>query len=182
MGKLVYVFLTDGFEEIEALTPVDILRRAGLDVLTVSVTKRSMVKGARNIEVKADVLFEDVDFTNADLLLLPGGPGTDSLNAHVGTKKAVKAHADSGKLTAAICAAPKILGGLGLLDGKSATCYPGVEHNLGNANYFPVPVVEDGAFITANGVGAALEFSLLLVKRLVGETEAKTLGAKVMAK
>jgi len=181
MKKVAYIFLTDGFEEIEALTPVDILRRAGLEVITVSTTKNPFVKGARKIEVKADILFEQGNFADADLLLLPGGPGADSLNAHQGTKNAILEHVNKGKLIAAICAAPKILGGLGLLDGKKATCYPGVEQSLGNATYIHAPVVEDGMIITANGVGAALEFSLLLVKRLVGEEAAKELASKVMA-
>lgn len=182
MSKKVYVFLTDGFEEIEALTPVDILRRAGLVVTMVSITGNIMVTGARNIVVKADVLFDDATFDDAELLLLPGGPGTDSLNKHLGMKTVVKRHADCGKLLAAICAAPKILGGLGLLNGKRATCYPGVEQFLEGATIIPSPVVEDGMFVTANGVGAALEFSLLLVKRLVGEKEAIELAGKIMAK
>jgi len=182
MKKIVYVFLADGFEEIEALTPVDILRRAGLNVIMVSTTPKSFVIGARNIEVKSDLLFEAANFDDADLLLLPGGPGTDSLNAHQGLKNTVDIHVKKGKLVAAICAAPKILGGLGLLDGKCATCYPGVEKYLGSATFVPAPVVEDGMIITANGVGAALEFSLLLVKRLIGEKEAKELAGKIMAK
>ena len=182
MEKKVYVFLTDGFEEIEALTPVDILRRAGLTVMMVSTTNKMLVHGARNIAIMADVLFENASFDDADLLLLPGGPGTDALNLHQGTKNAVRQHVNKGKLIAAICAAPKILGSMGLLDGKSATCYPGVEQHLGTASYIPAPVVEDGQFVTANGVGAALEFSLLLVKRLVGETDAKVLAGKVLAK
>jgi len=182
MEKKVYVFLADGFEEVEALTPVDILRRAGLQVIMVSITKSIMVKGARNIEVKADALFEHLQYTDADLLVLPGGPGADSLNAHEALKNTITAHAHAGKLLAAICAAPKILGGLGLLDGKNATCYPGVEKSLGSAHFIPAPVVEDSLIITANGVGAALEFSLLLVKCLVSENAAKELAAKVMAK
>jgi protein deglycase len=182
MKKIVYIFLTDGFEEIEALMPVDILRRAGLQVIMVSTTMNRFVKGARDIEVKSDILFEQGNFADADLLILPGGPGTDSLNAHQGTKNAILEHMNKGKLIAAICAAPKILGGLGLLDGKNATCYPGVEKHLGKATFIPAPVVEDGMIITANGVGAALEFSLLLVKRLVSDIAAKELAGKIMAK
>jgi len=181
MKKKVYVFLVDGFEEVEALTSVDILRRANLDVITVSITNSYQVNGARNIEVKADSLFESNNYSDADLLLLPGGPGTDSLNAFQPLKEIVKKHCLENKLTAAICAAPKILGELGLLSGKDATCYPGVEKYLIGANFIPAPVVEDGNIITANGVGAALEFSLVLVKRLVNEQEAKLLAAKVMA-
>ena len=182
MKKKAYIYLTDGFEEIEALTPVDILRRANIEVIMVSVTGDLMIKGARNITVKSDILFENGSYSDADLLILPGGPGTDTLNKHIGLKTVIKKFVLEGKLTAAICAAPKILGGLGLLSGKNATCYPGVESDLIGANYIPAPVVEDGNIITANGVGAALEFSLVLVKHLVGETEAKALASKVMAK
>jgi len=182
MSKKVYVFLVDGFEEVEALTPVDILRRANLDVKIVSINGSLQVKGARNITVIADCLFEATNFSDADLLLLPGGPGTDSLNAFQPLKELVKKHCLENKLTAAICAAPKILGGLGLLTDKNATCYPGVEQFLIGANFIPAPVVEDGNIITANGVGAALEFSLVLVKYLVSEQEAKLLASKVMAK
>jgi 4-methyl-5(b-hydroxyethyl)-thiazole monophosphate biosynthesis len=182
MNKKVYIFLGDGFEEIEALTPVDILRRAGLEVVMVSTTTNIMVTGGKNICVKADALFEQLDYSDADLILLPGGPGTDALNAHIALKQIVKTHVLAGKMTAAICAAPKILGSMSLLDGKNATCYPGVEKFLGAAHFIPAPVVEDGIFITANGVGAALEFSLLLVKRLVSEELAKELAGKVMAK
>lgn len=181
MSKKVYVFLVNGFEEIEALTPIDILRRANIDVITVSITKSYQVTGARNIEVKADSLFEANNYSDADLLLLPGGPGTDALNAFIPLLEVLKKHILDNKLTAAICAAPKILGGLGLLKGKNATCYPGVEKHLEGATFIPAPVVEDGNLITANGVGAALEFSLILVKHLVNEQEAKLLARKIMA-
>ncbi len=158
---MIYVFLADGFEEIEALTPVDIFRRAGLATRTVSITDTSAVTGAHGIAVAADLLLSEADLAAADLLLLPGGmPGTKNLAACKPLCEAVTAHAAAGKPTAAICAAPSILGELGLLTGRKATCYPGFEDALAGAILSDKKVVRDGHIVTAAGMGVALDFSL----------------------
>ena len=124
----VYEFLATGFEELEALAPVDILRRGGMDVTTVSVIGSLFVESSHGVTIKADRLLEDVDLDDADLLLLPGGmPGSKNLNAHEGVRQALLDHAAKGRLIGAICAAPMVLGSLGLLQGKRATCSPGFE-------------------------------------------------------
>ena len=124
----VYAFFADGFEEIEAFTTVDTLRRAGLDVKIVSVTPGEIVIGAHDISILCDVNFVNCDFSNADLLFLPGGmPGTATLDQHIGLGKQLLKQAEQNKPIAAICAAPMVLGKLGLLKGRKATCYPGFE-------------------------------------------------------
>lgn len=178
----VFVLFVEGFEEIEALTPVDILRRSGCDVKMISATGNYEVVGGKGIKIITDFLFEEIDFNNADMIILPGGPGTDNYYKYDLLLDAVKKHTNEGKLTAAICAAPKILYHLELLKGKKVTCYPGVESELYDAIFTKDPVVEDGQIITANGVGSALKFSLTLVKRLKGETIAKEIADKVVAK
>ena len=130
----VYLFLADGFEEIEAITPIDIFRRAGIEVTTISISEEKMVLGAHNIPIVTDKLFTEVDFNDNDLLYLPGGmPGTRNLQAHEGLKNLLIKQAGENKKIAAICAAPSILGGLGLLEGKEAICYPGFEDQLEGA-------------------------------------------------
>ena len=120
MAKI-YEFLANGFEDIEGLAPVDILRRGGIDVVTVSITGSEFVETAHGITLKADAIFEDVDFSDADMLLLPGGmPGSANLNAHNGVREVLVKHNEAGKRIGAICAAPMVLGSLGLLDGKKA--------------------------------------------------------------
>ncbi len=167
--KKVYVFLADGFEDIEALGTVDILRRGGVDVTTVSVMGREWVKTAHNIEVKADAVFENCDYGDADMLILPGGaaPGALFLNEHVPLKAVVADHVAKGKLTAAICAAPMVLGNMGLLRGKKATCYPGFEKFLEGAVYTAEIVTRDGQFTTGRGPGATFEFAYTLLAQLV---------------
>ncbi len=169
---MIYVFLADGFEEIEALTPVDIFRRAGLSTQTVSISDTHAVTGAHGIAVSADCLLDEVDFAAADLLLLPGGmPGTKHLAACKPLCDAVAAHAAAGKPTAAICAAPSILGELGLLSDRAATCYPGFEDALAGAILSDKKVVRDGHIVTAAGMGVALDFALECLV-LLGYTEA----------
>ena len=168
--KNVYVFLATGFEEIEALTPVDILRRAGMDVKLVSVTGSEIVKGARNIEVKADILFENIDRDFADILVLPGGmPGTTNLLNYEPLTKLVTDYFNAGKHIAAICAAPTIFGKLNLLKGKNATCYPGMEDELIGANVCYESVVTDSNVTTSRGMGTAIDFSLELLKIMSGD-------------
>jgi len=153
------VFLADGFEEIEAIAPIDIMRRAGIEVTTISVTATKEVRGAHDILLQADCLFGQIDFSNADLLFLPGGmPGTKNLEAHDGLKQLLLKHANEGKKLAAICAAPSILGKLGLLKGKEAVCFPGFEETLKGAILSDKKVVQSGNIITGKAAGAAVEF------------------------
>lgn len=168
----VYIFLADGYEEIEGLTVVDLLRRAAIEIVMVSITGELFVTGSHQIITKAEVLFETADYDDADMLVLPGGPGTKNLKNHEGLEKLLKEFAHKGKKLAAICAAPSVLGSKGLLQGKKATCYPGNEDALIGAYITDKAVVEDGNFITSKGMGTAIDFSLALIKDLIGEDEA----------
>ncbi|MFZ4726742.1 MAG: DJ-1 family glyoxalase III [Paludibacter sp.] len=166
----VSVFLANGFEEIEAITPIDILRRADIEVKTISITANLEVCGAHGIKVLADYLFDDVDFSKSDLLFLPGGmPGTKNLDGHDGLKKLIISHFKLGKNIAAICAAPSILGKLGVLEGKEAICYPGFENQLFGATLSENKVVKSGTIITGQGAGVAVDFALKLVEELKGK-------------
>jgi len=163
----VYVFLANGFEDIEALIPVDVLRRGGVDVTTVSVAGTRMVETAHRVSVEADALFEECDFSDADLLILPGGmPGASNLNAHDGVREALLRQHAAGKRVAAICAAPLVLGGLGLLRGKHATCYPGFEQTLEGATYTAELCTVDGLVTTGEGPAAAFPFAYALLEQL----------------
>ena len=171
----VYVFLADGFEEIEALTQVDLLRRAGVTVVTVSIMEERLVKGAHDIEIMADILFRD-DLLDADMLVLPGGgPGTKNLMKHEGLRKLILEYNQQKKYLAAICAAPGVFGVNNLLQGRNAVCYPGHETNLYGANVVDANVVEDDYFITSKAAGTSLDFGLALVKKLCGEEASELL-------
>ena len=150
---MVYVFLADGFEDIEALAPIDILRRANVDVKTVGVTGKE-VTSSHGVTVKADISVSDIKLdSDLELIVLPGGmPGTLNLEASVGVQKAIDFCAANDKYIAAICAAPSILGHKGLLKGKKATCFPGFEKDLVGADACSDLVVIDGKFITGNGL------------------------------
>lgn len=166
---MVYVFLAEGFEEIEAVTPIDILRRAGLSVKTVAVGP-SPVAGAHGIRVMADVGLEEVCMEQAELLVLPGGmPGTSNLEANATLLSLLRDANANGIYIGAICAAPSILGHMGLLDGKRATCFPGYEDTLAGAIVQDTGVVADGTIITARGAGCAAAFGFALASLLVGE-------------
>ncbi len=173
--ETVFVFLADGFEEIEALATVDVLRRAGLDVKTVSVTKKEMVKGAHGVLVAADLLFEKGEFSKALALVLPGGmPGAETLKSHQGLAELLKSQDAQKKTIGAICAAPMVLGSLGLLKGRKATCYPGFEDQLKGAKATGNLVEKSDHIITGKGPGATFEFAFKLVetlksKEIVGE-------------
>lgn len=168
---MVYVLLAEGFEEIEAIAPIDILRRAGAEVKTVGVTGSS-VTGAHGIPVTADLdgdlhLFDDL--CENDAILLPGGmPGTRNLEESIVVHKAIDTAVTNGAVIAAICAAPSILGHKQLLHGKKVVCFPGYEKDLVDATVLHTQVCEDGKLITGNGPGAAFEFGLLLAERLCG--------------
>lgn len=179
----VYAFFADGFEEIEALTAVDTLRRAGLNVKIVSVTPDEIVVGAHDVSVLCDVNFNNCDFFDAGLLLLPGGmPGAATLDKHEGLRRLILDFVAKGKPVAAICAAPMVLGKLGLLKGKKATCYPGFEQYLEGAECVDVPAVRDGNIITGMGPGAALEFALAVVELVAGKEKADELAEAMCVK
>ncbi len=179
----VYVFFADGFEEIEALTVVDTLRRAGMNVEIVSVTPDEIVVGAHDVSLLCDINFENCDFFDADLLLLPGGmPGAAALDKHVGLRKLILDFAAKSKPIGAICAAPMVLGKLGLLKGKKATCYPGFEQYLEGAECVNEHVVRDGNIITAMGPGAAMEFALAIVEMLSGKEKVDELAEAMCVK
>ena len=178
--KTIFVFLAEGFEEIEALTPVDVLRRAGLSVQTVSIMKEQVVAGAHGIPVLADVMFGEVHVEDAEMILLPGGlPGATNLDAHEGLAKMILDFAKAEKPLAAICAAPLVFGHRGLLEGKKATCYPGFEDRLNGAQYTGAKVEVSGNVITSCGMGASIEFGLALAKYLVGEDISDDVAAKI---
>jgi 4-methyl-5(b-hydroxyethyl)-thiazole monophosphate biosynthesis len=171
--KKVLIHLADGFEEIEAITPVDVLRRAGCEVITISVTGKNEVTSARGVTIVADKHFVEADYEHADLILLPGGqPGSDNLNRHEGLKKQIKTFHEQGKMIAAICAAPLVLGSTGILKGKKATCFPGTEPRLTGATCTGNTIEVDGNIITGKGPGVALKFSLTLAEMLVGKAKA----------
>lgn len=158
-----YLFLDNGFEEIEAITTIDLLRRANIAVTTVSLTGKPMVLGAHNIAVEADGLMADMDFSDAEMLILPGG--ATKLIEHVDLCELLVAHNAQDKLIAAICAAPAVLGQLGILKGKQATCYPGFEKYLGES-YVGGLVVESKNIITAKGPGLSSDFAFCLIEKL----------------
>ena len=184
---MVYVFLAEGFEEIEALAPVDLLRRAGVEVSTVSIVEnRRAVTGARDISVMADITISEFDVSKAELIVLPGGmPGTINLSECSELMSVVDSLAKDGdinKRVSAICAAPsKILGERGLLVGKKATCYPGMEAGMKGAVAVADKVVTDGNITTSRGMGTAVEFGLELVSLLCGEEKARELRNSVVA-
>ena len=163
--KKAAVLLADGFEEIEALTAVDLLRRARIYVDTISISDDYMVAGSHGINVQTEDLFDEVEFAEFDMLVLPGGmPGTLNLGADETVVKTIKRFAAEGKLVAAICAAPSVLGENHILEGKKATCHPGFEEKLLGAQWLEQPVVVDGNVITSRGMGTAIAFALELVR------------------
>jgi 4-methyl-5(b-hydroxyethyl)-thiazole monophosphate biosynthesis len=182
MNKKIAVHLADGFEEIEAISIIDVLRRADLDVVTISVTGKLEVNGAHQIKVVADELFENVDYNRIYMIVLPGGmPGASNLNAHEGLKSQIVKFNDSNKPLAAICAAPLVYGNLGILKDKQAVCYPGFEKYLKGAEVLSIPVVESGNIITGRGPGVAIQFSLKLVEKLVSAEKAELLASQMLA-
>lgn len=179
--KKVAVLLADGFEEIEALTAVDLLRRAKVYVDTVSITEDYMVHGAHGINVQTEDLFDEINFAEFDMVVLPGGlPGTTNLNAHAGVQKVVRDFAENGKYVCAICAAPSILGGMGLLKGRHAISYPSFEDKLTGAVITRNPVVQDGNIITSRGMGTSIDFALKLVEVMAGAEKASEIGDSIL--
>ena len=171
--KKVYVFLADGFEDVEALIPIDVWRRGGVDVTTVSISDFPLVNSAHGVNIEADIMFEQGEFDDADLIFLPGGmPGASNLFAHKGVCKAVVDQFAAGKKVAAICASPAVvLAPLGILEGKKATCYPGFENVLAenNATYTGDLFTVDGNVTTGEGPAAAFPFAYELLSQLVNK-------------
>ena len=167
---MVYIHLASGFEEVEALTAADLLRRAGADAMLVSVTGEKTVAGAHGLRIEADLLFEDADYAGCDMIVLPGGmPGTLNLEKSRTVQDAIDYCTEKGKYIGAICAAPSVLGKKNLLTGKKATCFPGFEDFLLGAEFTGAPVELDGKIITARGAGVAVEFGLKLAAVLKGK-------------
>lgn len=178
-----FVFFAEGFEEIEALTIVDVLRRADFHIEMVSVTGNREVTGAHAITIVTDTLIESIQPDTADILILPGGmPGALNLSKHKLLVTMLQKQNSNKKLIAAICAAPFVLGELGILQKKEATCYPGYESKLQGAIVQNKPVVISDNIITGNGPGAALAFSYAIVSKFKGDTIANTLAKQMMVK
>ncbi len=172
--KKILVFLAEGFEEVEAVTIVDIARRAGIDCKTMSVTEKNEVMGAHGIALKADMLFDEKLCMEADGLILPGGmPGTTNLQKHEALTKAIKTFYEQGKIIAAICAAPMIFGELGLTEQKQATIYPGMEEHLKGAVCSTEMVCQDGNVITSRAPGTAMAFALKIAEVFAGAQKAQ---------
>lgn len=179
--KTIFIFLTTGFEDIEAIATIDILRRAELNVKSVSLTDSRQVMTSHQVLVTADLMFDQVDFSEAELLILPGG--TVKFNEHENMKKELLAFANKGEKVAAICASPMVLGGLGLLDGKNATCYPGFEQYLKGATLqTDKAVVVDGNITTGRGPGLTIDFALDLVEQLAGKEKRDAVAAGLLVK
>ncbi len=180
MSKLVYGFIANGSEETELLAVVDVLMRGGVDVKLVSVTGDKHVVSAHNIKIEADYEFSEIDCADADVLFLPGGmPGTRNLAAHKGLCEALLKADREGKRIAAICAAPSVFGGLGILMGKKATCYPGFEKELEGAEYTHQGVVTDGHVTTGRGLGYALDLGIELLSLLTDKEHAREVKASI---
>ena len=177
---MVYVMLADGFEEVEALAPVDVLRRGGVEVRLVGVTGRTVV-GAHGVPMLADLEPREVDLEQADMVFLPGGmPGTKNLYASEFVRNTVQWCIEHDRYVAAICAAPSIvLGGMGLLEGREATCYPGMEDGMKGAKPQDKPFCVDGKLITGRAAGAAFDFALALCRTLAGEATAERVRQEI---
>ena len=178
---MVYVLLGTGFEETEAIAPIDLLRRAGIQVLTVGVNGRTVV-GGHGIGVVADITVDEMDLTAMDMIVLPGGlGGVASVRACPEAMAALKFAWDNGKYVAAICAGPTVLADLGITDGKNATCYPGCEDGMGSAVMVPdAACVRDGRLITGTSAGCAIPFGLALIEALKGKEAADTIAKQIV--
>lgn len=175
---MIYIFLADGFEEVEAIAPIDVLRRCQLEVRTVGVTGK-IATGSHGIPVTCDMEIAESDFSDAQCVILPGGmPGTLNLRESPAVISAVQNTFNQGRIVAAICAAPSVLGEIGLLKGKEAICFPGFEDKLLGARLSAAPVCQDGTVITAKGAGVALEFGAKIAACFAGaEKSAQVLAS-----
>ena len=178
---MVYVLLGTGFEEMEAIAPIDLMRRAGIDVKTVGVTGKT-VYGSHGIGVEADILPEEMDLDAMEMIVLPGGlGGVASARASKPALDALRYGWEQGRFVAAICAGPTVLADLGITDGRNATCYPGCEAQMGSAKLQPgAAAVRDGRLITGTSAGCAIPFALELIRALRGEEKAQTIAAQIV--
>lgn len=176
-----YIFFADGFEEVEGLTVVDLLRRAGVETDTVSIKDTREVTTAHNITLLTDRIFGETDFSDADLLILPGGmPGTLNLGNYRPLTNLLTDFYNKGGRVAAICAAPSVFAGLGFLKGKTATAYPSFMDKLEGADVTGEPVAVDGNVTTSRGVGTAIDFALSLITQLVGAEKAEEIAESIV--
>ncbi len=179
--KKVYIFLADGFEDIEGLTVVDLMRRAGIQIQTVSIKAEKKITTSHGIEMFTDMTMDETDFADADMLVLPGGmPGTKYLGACEPLLKLLKDYYNKEGKIAAICAAPTVLSSLGFLKGRKATCYPSMMSQLDCGEALTDSVVVDGNITTSRGLGTALPFALSLIAQLLSEEKAKEIAASVV--
>ena len=178
---MVYMLLGTGFEETEAIAPLDLLRRAGVEITTVGVTGK-IVYGSHNIGIEADILIDELDLTSLDMIILPGGlGGVASARASKEAMSALKFAWDNGKFVAAICAGPTVLADLGITDGKLATCFPGCEDGMGSAIMAEnAAAVRDGRLITGTSAGCAIPFGLELIAALKGADEAERIAKQIV--
>ena len=177
---MVYMFLGTGFEETEAIAPLDLLRRAGVEVKTVGLNG-PVITGSHGIGVAADMQIEDLDISDAEMVILPGGlGGVSSIRACGRAMDAVRTVWENGKFAAAICAGPTVLADLGITDGKKATCYPGCENGMGNAEMVNAAAVRDGKLITGTSAGCAVPFGLALIEALRGKEEAERIAKQIV--
>lgn len=183
MKKQALIFLAEGFEEVEALTVVDLLRRAEIEIKMVSITGDKKVTGSHGIAVEADVLFAEADVTESDAYILPGGmPGTRNLEACAPLIDVLNQANEKGKLLCAICAAPLVLGVNHLLEGKKASCYPGFEKDLRGALVSYNPVSKQDNVITSRGMGTAISFAAEIIKTLLNEKTAEEIKESIIYK
>ena len=178
---MVYVLLGTGFEEMEAITPIDLLRRAGVSVLTVGITGKT-VYGGHNIGIKADITIDEMDLTDLEMIVLPGGlGGVASARASQQALDALKFAWENDKFVAAICAGPTVLADLDITDGKEATCYPGCEDSMGSAKITGKNCVQDGKLITGMSAGQAIPFALKLIEALKGNEVANQIARQIVS-
>ena len=177
---MVYMLLGTGFEETEAIAPLDLLRRADVDILTVGINGK-IVYGSHKIGVEADIELGEVDLTNLEMVILPGGlGGVASIRASKEAMDIVRFAYENNKFTAAICAGPTVLADLGITDGKNATCYPGCEPQMGSANMVTAAAVTDGKVITGTSAGCAIPFGLALITALKGQAAAEAVAKQIV--
>ena len=178
---MVYMLLGTGFEETEAIAPLDLLRRAGIAVMTVGINGK-VVYGGHGIGIEADITLEEMDLTTLEMIILPGGlGGVASIRANEPAMAAIRFAKENNKFTAAICAGPTVLADLGITDGKQATCYPGCEGGMGSASvHGDVPCIQDGTLITGASAGCAIPFGLALIAALKGQEAADAIRQQIV--
>ena len=178
---MVYMLLGTGFEETEAIAPLDLLRRAGVDILTVGINGKT-VYGGHGIGIEADITLGEMDLTRMDMIILPGGlGGVASARSSEEAMQALRFAWENDKFVAAICAGPTVLADLSITDGKNATCYPGCESGMGSANMIAdAPCVRDGKLITGTSAGCAIPFGLMLIAALKGQAAADTIAQQIV--